>query len=288
MPFSKPNQNCGFSIVEIRIVDILAVLVTNHAFIVKKGLQSLYLVVGIGMAAGCISTFERSLEVATPFYRTIGEYYAQCLTVMFLGQLLVGIGVFGFLARLGEYISAGNLRQCVVIDTEGKWVKLGGADHGGADLRNSVIGLASAHLKDSLSLVVQFGADMTTGVVIALVEMQNRMDMYLEFIGPFHQLADKVGGFLGAVDVIHQVAHTVDDYKSYTGRVDYRLFNDLKAQSGCKLTQCGELQMLRMSVGRQFRQPQGSLHDFLTMIRTLFGIEIEYSALVIGELGCVA
>ena len=35
---------------------------------------------------------------------------------------------------------------------------------------------------------------------------------------------------LGAVDVIHQVAHTVDDYKPDAGSVDYRLFYDFKAQ----------------------------------------------------------
>lgn len=209
-----------FSIVEILIVDILAVLVTNHAFVVQKGLQALDLVVGIGMTAGGITAFERSLKVTASFYRTIGEYHAQCLAVLFLGQLLVWIRIFGFLARLGEYISAGNLRQSVVIDTEGEWIELGGADHGGADLRNSVIGFASAHLKDSLSLVVQLGPDMTTGVVIALVEVQNGVDMYLELVSPFHQLADKVGRFLGAVDVVHKVAHTVDDYKSDTGSVD--------------------------------------------------------------------
>ena len=95
---------------------------------------------------------------------------------------------------------------------------------------------------------------MTTSIVIALVEVQNGVDMYLELVSPFHQLADKVGGFLGAVDVIHQVAHTVDDYKSDTRSVDYRLFNDLKAQCGCKLAQGRKLQMFRMSVGRQFRQ----------------------------------
>lgn len=277
-----------FSIVEIRIVDVLAVLVTNHALVVKKGFQALYLVVGIRMSTGGISAFEGSLAVSASFYRTVGEYHAQCLAVLFLGQLVVGIGVFGFPARLGKYISTGNLRQSIVIDTKGEWVELGGADHGGADLRNSVIGLASAHLKDGLSLVVQLGADMTTRIVIAFVEVQDRMDMYLILISPFHQLADKVCRFFGAVDVIHQVAHTVDDYKSYTGSVDYRLFDNFKAQGWCELTQSGELQMFRMSVGRQFRQSQGTIHYLLAMIRALLGIEVEDCALVVGKLGCVA
>ena len=288
MPFSKPDQNCGFLIVEIRIVNILAVLVTNHAFIVKKGLQALYLVVGIRMSTGGISAFEGSLAVSASFYRAIGEYHAQCLAMLFLSQLLVWIRVFGFLTRLGEHISAGNLRQSIIIYTEGEWIEFGGADHGGAYFRHGIISLASAHLKDCLGLVVQLGSDMATGIVIALVEVQNGVDMYLELVSPFHQLADKVGRFLGAVDVIHQVAHTVDDYKSYTGSVDYSLFNDLKAQCGCKLAQCRKLQMFRMGVGRQFRQSQGSLHYLLTMIRTLFGIEVEDCALVVGKLGGIA
>ncbi len=106
--------------------------------------------------------------------------------MLFLGQLLVRIRVFGFLARLGEHISACYLRQSVVIDAEGKRVELGGAYHGGADLRHGIIGFTAAHLKNGLCLVVQLSANMTTGIVIALVEMQNRVDMYLELVRPFH------------------------------------------------------------------------------------------------------
>lgn len=60
------------------------------------------------MSTGSISYFERSLKVTASFYRSIDEYHAQCLAVLFLGQLLVWIRVFCFLARLGEYISAYN------------------------------------------------------------------------------------------------------------------------------------------------------------------------------------
>ena len=134
---------------------------------------------------------------------------------------------------------------------------------------------------------MKFCADMTTGIVVALVEMQNRVDMYLELVSPFHQLADKVGRFLGAVDVIHQVTHTVDDYKPDTGSVDYRLFDDFKAQRGRKLAQSGKLQVLRMCVGWQFRKSQGALHDLLAMIRTLLGVEVEDCALIIRKLGSV-
>lgn len=45
--------------------------------------------------------------------------------MLFLRQLLVGIRVFCFLARFGEHISAGNLRQSVIIHPKGKRVKLG-------------------------------------------------------------------------------------------------------------------------------------------------------------------
>ena len=62
-----------YSIVEIRIVDILAVLIANHAFVVKKGLQALDLVVGIRVSTGGISGFQCRLEVAATFYRAVGE-----------------------------------------------------------------------------------------------------------------------------------------------------------------------------------------------------------------------
>ena len=74
-----------------------------------------------------------------------------------------------------------------------KLVELGGAYHSGTYLRNSVIGFASTYLEHSLRLVVQFGANMTTGVIVALVEMQNRVYVYLILVSPLHQLADKVG-----------------------------------------------------------------------------------------------
>jgi hypothetical protein len=46
--------------------------------------------------------------------------------------------------------------------------------------------------------------------------------------------------------------------------------------------------MLRMYVGRQLRQSQSALHDLLTMIRTLLGVEVEDCALVIRKLGGIA
>ena len=46
--------------------------------------------------------------------------------------------------------------------------------------------------------------------------------------------------------------------------------------------------MLRVGVGRQLCQSQRSLHNLLTMIRALFGVEIKDCAFVIGELCGVA
>lgn len=67
--------------------------------------------------------------------------------MLFLGQLLVWIRAFGFLAGLGEHISTGNLRQSIVIDTEGKWVEFGSADHGGADLQKKASGIVPRQCK---------------------------------------------------------------------------------------------------------------------------------------------
>ena len=58
--------------------------------------------------AGGISGFQCSLKVAATFYRAIGENYTQCLTVLFLGQLLVRERRRCFLARLSEHVPTGK------------------------------------------------------------------------------------------------------------------------------------------------------------------------------------
>lgn len=129
MPFSKPNQIVCFSIVEIRMVVVLTVGILNHVLVVKKSFECLYLIVRVAVTTGCISSFQRSLELAASFDGPVSEHYRQCLTMLFLRQLLVWEWILFLFTRLSEYITACYLRQTVVIDSECERVKLSSAYH---------------------------------------------------------------------------------------------------------------------------------------------------------------
>jgi hypothetical protein len=47
--------------------------------------------------------------------------------------------------------------------------------------------LVPGYLKDSLGLVIEFGPDMATHIVIGLVKVQDGMDMEVVLTGPSHQ-----------------------------------------------------------------------------------------------------
>ena len=64
------------------------------------------------------------------------------------------------------------------------------------------------------SLMFQFGSDMSTGVVVVLVEVEHTVDVQVVLARPRHQHGHDIGGFLGVVDVVHQVTETVNDDKS--------------------------------------------------------------------------
>ena len=51
------------------------------------------------------------------------------------------------------------------------------------------------YLHDCFCLVIQFRADVTTGMFIILVLMQDGMDVYLPVIGPLHEFGYHNGGF---------------------------------------------------------------------------------------------
>ena len=52
---------------------------------------------------------------------------------------------------------------------------------------------------------------MSSRVVIALVQVQHGMDVYVVHIGPPHEVVDYLYGFSGRVDVVDKVADAVDD-----------------------------------------------------------------------------
>ncbi len=70
-------------------------------------------------------------------------------------------------------------------------------------------------------LVVQLRTDMPSCVLIALVLVEYRMDVYLPVIRPLHQLGYDACRFSRTVDVIYHITDAVYDYKGYV-RVYYR------------------------------------------------------------------
>ena len=63
-------------------------------------------------------------------------------------------------------------------------------------------------------------------VLIALVLVEYRVDMYLSVIRPLHQLGYDTCRFTGTVDVIYHVTYAVYDYKGYVRRIVDSLFDN--------------------------------------------------------------
>ena len=67
---------------------------------------------------------------------------------------------------------------------------------------------------------------MSPRVLIPLVLVEYRVDMYLPVVRPLHQFGYDACRFTGAVDVIYHVTDAVYDYKGYVRRiVDSLLYN---------------------------------------------------------------
>ena len=71
-------------------------------------------------------------------------------------------------------------------------------------------------LDDSLSLVVDFRANVSTGIFIAFVLMKDGVKMNLEFVSPLHEFGDYACGFARRINVIDQVADSVNHHETET------------------------------------------------------------------------
>ena len=100
----------------------------------------------------------------------------QCGAVLCFGE----VGVAGFHLS-GQVLVEGVLghlfRQTVLVDAEGERREVLVADVHGADLADVVVLTALADDKHCLGLVVELGADVTTHVVVAFVEMEHAVDV---------------------------------------------------------------------------------------------------------------
>ena len=143
--------------------------------------------------------------------------------------------------------------------------------------------LVLLHQQHRLGLVVQLRADMPSCVLVALVLVQYRVDVYLAVVRPLHQLGDDACGFAGAVDVVHHVADAVyHDKPQFRGVVD-GLLHSRDAFFRGVLAKGEKFEVLAVPVGRQSRHAQDAFHHLETMIGALLGIDIENFPLVLGQ-----
>ena len=57
-------------------------------------------------------------------------------------------------------------------------------------------------LQDGFSFIIQFGTDMTPGIVISFIQVEYRMDVKLVIAWPSHQLINNIKWLAWTVDVM--------------------------------------------------------------------------------------
>ena len=102
------------------------------------------------------------------------SYMRRCFAVLLHGKLLVG-QVFG--SRLLRLVVLNEVGQRVVAYLEGERCELLVTDVHGLHLAHLLIVYLLGDLQDGLSLVVQLRADMTSRVVVGLVQVKDGMDV---------------------------------------------------------------------------------------------------------------
>ena len=117
------------------------------------------------------------------------------------------------------------------------------------------VALVLFYLQYGFRLVVQLRTDMPSRILIPLVLMQYRMDMYLPVVRPLHQLGYDACGFTGAIDVVHHITDAVYDYKPYVRCIIDSLFDNPDALFGRVFPLSENLQMFIVPVIRKTSKP---------------------------------
>ena len=124
---------------------------------------------------------------------------------------------------------------------------------------------------------------MPTGVVVRLVLVEDGVQVQLVLVRPLHQLGDDAGRLRRGVDVVDEVAHTVDDDKAEVFRAPDGYIDDGEAFLRRVLPEGKELQTAAVLVFGQTCQAKDALHHLLAVVSALFRIDIEDVVLVFRE-----
>lgn len=199
---------------------------------------------------------------------------------LLVGEMLGSLRVL-YIGRiyLGKADAIGLLREA-----KGKLVKGLGANNRRGN--HAVVGINAilCDLQDTLRLVVQLRADMPSGVVVSLIEVQHSVQVDVSLACLLHQVAHKACRLGGVVDVEHQVTDAIDDDQAHVGGVVDGMADNLSALiRGSDGSEVAEFQLLGFSVEWQPRQPKNALHHQLAVVRALLGVEVKDITLALGK-----
>ena len=178
-----------------------------------------------------------------------------------------------------------QFRQRIGVDPKSERLKVPIPDVHGRDGTCIPVEIVFGDLQHGFGFVVQLRSQMPARIVVALIQVQDGMDMDFTLVRPLHQLRNKVGRFAGAVDVVHQIADAVDHDQSEVVDFIDSLLDLLQPIFGCITTQAQELQQRRMRIGGQSRQPQNPAQHPFAMEAALLRIDVEDAPLLRRQRG---
>ena len=125
---------------------------------------------------------------------------------------------------------------------------------------------------------------MSPRILIALVLVEYRVDMYLPVVRPLHQFRYDACRFAGAVDVIHHVTDTVYHHQTKVRRMVDCLFDNPYALLRRVFPQGKELKVLVVPVIGQPCHAHDAFHHIQAVVRALLRIDIQHFPLGFGKL----
>lgn len=258
---------------EIGIIAVELILLDDHPLVLQKDFELLGLVDAERIADSGIAALQPPDKRRIGNAVGLGEQQLQRLAVFSLADLRIVETLGG--GRLLGLIILDQFGQAVGVDTKCERLEVPVADVHGRDGTYIAVEVVFGDLQDGFGLVVQLRTQMPACVVVALVQMQHRVDMDAPLVRPLHQLRDKVGRLAGAVDVVRQIADAVDDDQPEVVEVINSLLDLPQPLFSGIAAQAQELQQWRMRIGRQPCQPQNPAQYPFAMEAALLRIDVE-------------
>ena len=268
---------------KLGIIAVELILLDDHPLVLQKDFELFGLVDAERMADGGIAALQPSdkRRIGNPV--SFGKQQLQRFAVLGLADLGIIETLGG--CRRSKLVILDRLGQGVGVDAKGERLEIAVADVHRRDGTYIAVEVVFGNLQHGFGLVVQLRAQMSARVVVALVQMQHRMDVDTPLVRPLHQLRDEVGRLARAVDVVRQIADAVDNDQSEVVEVVDRLLDLPQPLFGGIAAQAQELQQRGMHIGRQSRQPQNPAQHPLAMEAALLRIDVEDAPLLRRQRG---